>query len=176
MAGRGSWLRVSIVLGIALLAACSQRPPLATVAHVDLERFMGRWYVLGSIPTFIERGAHNAVESYALDPDGTVATTFTFRRDGFEGEEVTYRPRGFVRDDSNAIWGMQFVWPIKAEYRIMYLDAEYTQTVIGRSQRDYAWIMARAPTIAAEDYARLVELLGAEGYDAADLQPVPQRW
>ncbi|MGB5735066.1 MAG: lipocalin family protein, partial [Thiohalocapsa sp.] len=48
-----------------------------TVAKVDLERFMGDWYVVANIPTFVEKGAHNPVESYALNPDGTIATTFT---------------------------------------------------------------------------------------------------
>ena len=43
-----------------------------------LERFMGDWYVIANIPTPLEKGAHNAVESYRLDSNGTVATTFTF--------------------------------------------------------------------------------------------------
>ena len=42
-------------------------------------------------------------------------------------------PRGFVVDRaSNAVWGMQFVWPIKADYRIAYLSEDYGQTVIAR--------------------------------------------
>jgi apolipoprotein D and lipocalin family protein len=163
------------VLGAGLLAACAPEI-IPTVAHVDLERFMGRWYVLGNIPTFIEKGAHNAVESYALDADGSIATTFTFRRDAFDGELVEYRPRGFVADSSNAVWGMQFVWPVEAEYRVVYLDADYSQTVIGRSKRDYVWIMARTPEIPAADYARLVALVAELGYDATQLVPVPQRW
>lgn len=162
-------------LGAGLLAACA-REIIPTVAHVDLERFMGRWFVLASIPTFIEEGAHNAVESYALEADGSIATTFTFRRDAFDGEFVEYRPRGFVSDASNAVWGMQFVWPVEAEYRVVYLDADYTQTVIGRSKRDYVWIMARTPEIPAADYARLVALVGELGYDVTKLVPVPQRW
>ncbi|HWP66263.1 MAG TPA: lipocalin family protein [Candidatus Limnocylindria bacterium] len=77
-----------------------------------------------------------------MDADGTIDTTFTFRQGGFDGELKRYRPRGFVVDErSNAIWGMQFVWPFKGDFRIAYLDAEYTQTVIGREKRDYAWIM-----------------------------------
>ena len=38
--------------GRSLLAGCSSapRPPLARRAHVDLERFMGDWYVIASIP------------------------------------------------------------------------------------------------------------------------------
>jgi apolipoprotein D and lipocalin family protein len=149
---------------------------MATVPQVDIDRFMGPWYVLANIPTFIEKGAHNAVESYALEADGSIATTFTFRQDSFDGEQRVYRPRGFVRDPTNAIWGMQFVWPIEAEYRIVYLDERYTQTVIGRSKRDYVWIMARTPQIPAADYERLVQLVGALGYDVTKLEPVPQRW
>ena len=42
-------------------------------------------------------------------------------------------------------------------------------TVIGRERRDYAWIMARSPHIAAADYERLKGLLAAQGYDTAAL-------
>ncbi len=168
-------LAVLVVLGIVGLSP-QPRPALPTVPHVDLERFMGRWYVLANIPTFIEREAHNAVETYELQPDGTIATTFTFRRGGFDGEPKVYRPRGFVRSQSNAVWGMQFVWPIEAEYRIAYLAPDYSQTVIGRSKRDYVWIMARTPEIPAADYARLVGFVGDLGYEPTDVVRVPQRW
>ena len=168
------------VLLAALLAGCqsvSQHPPLALVDKVDLARFMGDWYVIAAIPTFIEEGAHNAVESYRLDADGTIATTFTFRRDGFDGEEKRYTPRGFVRDrDSNAVWGMQFVWPIKADYRIVHLAPDYSATVIAREKRDYAWIMARTPSIPEARYRQLAGLLAAQGYDISKLRKVPQRW
>ena len=150
---------------------------MATVAHVDLQRFMGPWYVIASIPTFIEKGAHNAVESYRLDSDGTIATTFTFRSGAFDGEEKRHTPRGFVIDaHSNAVWGMQFVWPIKADYRIIYLTDDYSQTVIARQQRDYVWVMARMPSISDEDYQRMLNLIAGQGYDVSKVQKVPQRW
>ena len=56
---------------------------MTTVDYVDIERFMGEWYVIANIPTFLEKGAHNAVETYTLSDDGTIATNFTFRKDGF---------------------------------------------------------------------------------------------
>jgi apolipoprotein D and lipocalin family protein len=43
------------------------------VPHVDLPRFMGDWYVIANIPTFVEEDAYSAVESYQLDFDGTIA-------------------------------------------------------------------------------------------------------
>jgi apolipoprotein D and lipocalin family protein len=158
------------------VSACSSMPPLETVDDVDIERFMGDWYVIANIPTFLERGAHNAVESYRLDTDGTIATTFTFRQGSFDGPVRTFHPRGFVSEESNAIWGMQFIWPIKADYRIVYLDDGYTTTVIGRNKRDYVWIMAREPAISQSRYDEIVALLSSVGYDVDAIQPVPQRW
>jgi apolipoprotein D and lipocalin family protein len=171
----------SLVLTLAgslLIAGCqASRPPLETVEHVDLERFMGDWYVIASIPTIIEKGAHNAVESYRLDEDGTVATTFTFRKDAFDGEEKVYTPRGFIVDtESNALWGMQFVWPIKGDYRIIYLTEDYSETIIGRNKRDYVWYMARTPQVSDEHYARAVKLITEVGYDIDELKRVPQEW
>ncbi len=169
------WLTLIMVL---FWGGCGTAlPPLKTVEKVDLPRFMGDWYVIANIPTFIEKGAHNAVESYRLDEDGTIATTFTFRQGRFDGPVKTYTPRGFVRDStSNAVWGMQFIWPFKGDFRIVYLNADYTHTVIGREKRDYVWIMARQPTMPESDYQRIVELLGREGYDTTQIHKVPQRW
>ncbi|MFO1407009.1 MAG: lipocalin family protein [Steroidobacteraceae bacterium] len=161
------------------IAGCGSvpRPPVPLVQHVDLERFMGDWYVIACIPTWIERDAWNAVESYRLDPDGTIATTFTYRAGGFDGPEKRYEPRGYVVDRaSNAVWGMQFVWPIKADYRISYLSADYGETVIAREARDYVWIMARTPVLDDAEYASLVSFVGGLGYDTSKLRKVPQRW
>jgi apolipoprotein D and lipocalin family protein len=152
------------------------KPTIPPVANVDLPRFMGDWYVIAHIPTFIEKDAYDAVESYALREDGKVQTTYRQRKGGFDAKLQTMRPVGTVRPDTgNAVWGMQFVWPIKAEYVIVYLDEGYTQTIIGRSARDYVWVMARTPTISEADYAAHVERLKTLGYDVSKLRRVPQR-
>lgn len=163
---------------LSLLGACrSSHPPLTTAPVVDLPRFMGEWYVIANIPTSLERGAHNAIESYRLDADGSIATTFTFRKAAFDGELTRYCPRGFVRDTrSNAVWGMQFIWPIKADYRIVYVSPDYRHTIIGREKRDNVWIMARTPQVSDADLADLRARVAREGYDMTGLQPVPQQW
>jgi apolipoprotein D and lipocalin family protein len=164
--------------GALLLTGCqASLPPIEPVDYVDLPRFMGDWYVIANIPTWLEQGAHNAVESYRLDDDGSIATTFTYRADAFDGPEKRYTPRGFVRDtNSNAVWGMQFVWPFKGDYRIIHLTDDYSVTVIGRNKRDYVWLMARTPELPAERYDEAVRVIAAAGYDVSRLQRVPQRW
>jgi apolipoprotein D and lipocalin family protein len=150
--------------------------PIQTVSRVDLERFMGDWYVIASIPTVFEKGAHNAVESYELNDKGEVLTTFRFRKGAFDGPEKVMEPKGFVSDSSNAVWGMQFLWPFKAEYRVIYLTDDYSQTVIGRSKRDYVWIMARQPTIPDAEYDNIIGYLAEQGYQVDEIQRIPQRW
>ena len=167
---------VTVLAVLATLAGCRSHQPIDTVPAVDLERFMGDWFVIASIPTAFEKEAFNALESYRLDTDGTVITTFTYNKAAFDGPLKTYRARGFVQPESaNAVWGMQFIWPFKAEYRIIFLTPDYTQTVIGRSKRDYVWVMARSPAIPAEDFERILELLTSVGYDIDRLQRIPQQ-
>ncbi len=167
-----------IILVLSGVSACAtQGTDMQTVDYVDIERFMGDWYVIANIPTILERGAHNAVESYELNADGTIATTFTFRKDGVDGKRKEFNPTGFIRnEETNATWGMRFVWPFKADYRIVYLNDEYTQTVIGRQKRDYVWIMARTPTLPEADYERLVSFVASIGYDTSQLRKIPQQW
>lgn len=150
---------------------------MRAVKDVDLARFMGDWYVIADIPTWLERDAYNEVESYALRPDGKVQTTLKFRDGGFNGKVKTMHPIGTVRPGTgNAAWGMQFIWPFEAEYVIAYLDSNYQRTIIGRSKRDYVWIMARTPHISKAEYENLVSEIRELGYDPDLLRKVPQYW
>ena len=164
---------------ITLLSACGSQnlKPIHTVEHVDLERFMGEWYVIANIPTFIETDAYNAIETYAMNDDGSIATTFTFYDGSPDGELKKYEPTGFIVDEqSNALWDMQFIWPFKAEYRVIYLDADYQTTIIGRTKRDYVWLMSRQSKIEDSSYASLLTFLEEQGYDINKVQKVPQVW
>jgi apolipoprotein D and lipocalin family protein len=156
--------------------AHSTMKPITPVPQVDLPRFMGPWYVIAHIPSFVERNAYDAMESYELRPDGRIQTTFTYRNKSFDAPLKTMRPVGTVTPGTgNAVWGMQFIWPIKAQYIVAYLDPGYTETIIARDARDYAWIMARTPRISDEAYARDVERLERMGYDISKLRRVPQQ-
>jgi len=149
-----------------LLNGCMTQPPIKTVSEVNLQKFMGPWYVIGHIPTFIEKNAFNAIESYELNQDGTIGTTFTFNEGALTGPLKTYKPKGFViKDSGNALWGMQFIWPIKAQYKIVYLDEAYQNTIIARDSRDYVWIMSREKKIEQKTLEQLVKKIETDGYD-----------
>lgn len=168
-----------LISSITLLTACGSQnmKPIQTVDYVDLKKFMGDWYVLANIPTFIETDAYNAIETYEMNNDGTIATTFTFYDGAPDGKHKKFQPTGFIVDtESNALWDMQFIWPFKAEYRVIYLDDDYQTTIIGRTKRDYVWLMSRRPEIDEASYQSLLNYMASQGYDITQVQKVPQIW
>ena len=70
-----------------------------------------------------------------------------------------------IKNSGNAVWGMQFIWPIKAQYKIVYLDEAYQNTIIARDDRDYVWIMSREKKIEQKTLKQLVKKIETDGYD-----------
>lgn len=167
--------RILLLLGALPLIGCgATRPPLKTVDNMDLNRYMGSWYVIAAIPLFVERKAYNAVETYKLDPDGTVDTVFVFNKGALDGPQKTYKSRGYVVDKvNNSTWKIQFIWPLKSEYLITYVKEDYSQAIVSRNKRDYVWILARTAQIPESDYNQHIAELQRQGYDLSKLRKVP---
>lgn len=169
-----------ILMAIMTTSSHAQTAPLPVplVDSVDLPRFMGDWYVIAHIPPDADRTAHNGVESYRLE-NGRIETTYRRRLGSFDAPIETDTPTGYVEEGTgNALWGMRFYWwfPFKLEFRISHLEPDYSVTIIGRSKRDYVWLMSRTPQMSDADYAKYVALMKSWGYDPAQLVRMPQRW
>jgi len=166
-------IKTSLLLLALSLTGWAAHPknPMQAVADVDIERFMGDWYVIAGIPTFPERNAVNPLESYQLNDDGTVATTFSFNKKTADGPKKALKMRAFVNEaPNNGIWAMQWIWPIRADYRIVHLDKGYQFTIIGRAKRDYLWVMSRKPNIAPGKLEELINIAVRLGYPRDKIQ------
>ncbi len=177
----GALLRASlatlIVFTIAGCTIANTKAPLPQPDYVDLERFMGPWHVLGFIPLYPERHAHNGIERYELNGKGEIETVYRFRKGGFDGPLKTYRPKATVVEGSaNTHWKMQFIWPFKADYKIAYVDQNYSVAIIARDQRDYVWLLSRDPELTEAKYTELLQRIAAMGYDLQHFKRQPQRW
>ncbi|KJV34860.1 hypothetical protein VI08_09345 [Luteibacter yeojuensis] len=153
-----------------------RRGPVPRVAGLDIDRYMGHWYVIALIPTRPERGASNAVECYAKAPDGTIETRFRYRP-AQSAKVKIIKARGFVRPESGAaVWGMRFIWPFRAQYVIAWLDPDYQSVIVARDKRDHVWIMARTPTLAPQAFDLMASRVAGMGYELARLERVRQTW
>ena len=80
-----------------------------------------------------------------------------------------------IPDSNNALWGMQFIWPIKAQYKIVYLDENYQTTIVARDALDYVWLMSRKKTIPKQELDSLINMFSLMGYDKNKLQITKHR-
>lgn len=162
-----------LVSGFLLLAACTSNPvPNQELAEkVDIEKFMGVWYVHGYTPTAIDKNAWNGTETYEQLPNGKIQTTYEFRKGSAEGKLKTYHPVGtIVNTETNAEWRMRFFGIINAAYYILYVDPDHTFTVIGHPNKKFAWIMSREPEIKEDRYSELRRELKEREYDLSNFE------
>lgn len=159
-----------------LASSHSQVEPVPRVEAVDLPRFMGRWYVIAQIAPSIVGESYNGEERYMLTDKGRIDTRYSYRDGGFDAKLKHSNSTGFVVEGTNnAEWGMQIMWPIKLEYVISHLDADYQTTIVARSKRDYVWLMSRSPIMDDTRYRQMVARIAALGYDTSALRKEPQQ-
>lgn len=162
--------------GCATRGGTHSKASLWTVDHVDLDRYMGDWFVIANIPSLsAEKGVVGSVERYARRTDGDIDNVFEAYADSFFGKKVRFKARAWVVDKkSNAEWKVQFFWPIRFAYLTIDLDPAYQWTVVGHPSRNYLWIMSRSKTLDEETYQAIVKRCADQGYDVSRIRKVPQ--
>jgi apolipoprotein D and lipocalin family protein len=156
-------------------ASASKRPPLKTVEHLDLGRFMGEWYVIGTIPWFVEKNNVGTMDIYRMRPDGRIAITYVFHKKELSAPRQEMHAVGTILDKtSNARWGVQFLWPFQAPYLVIDLAPDDSTTIIGYPSRNLIWIMARNPVLSEKTYQSLLQKAASQGYDITRIVKVRQ--
>ena len=114
-----------------------------------INRFMGDWYVLGNIPTFIEVGAENCIEHYDWDDiNKRIDVTFTYNAKGAATKSEA-KMRAIVKNDPIcSLWSLNpqigfFYLPIGLSYIIPYIAEDESFVLVGVPDRSYLWIMTR---------------------------------
>ena len=178
---RGTSMRwVLLMIAFAFLTGCalgggSGGPPLQTVERLDLDRYMGEWYVIANIPYFAERGNVAPRVIYEQRADSEKMDDLYFYREAFDEEEEDLRGIAWVVDDrTNAVWKTRFVWPFTFDYYVLAVSEAYDVVAVGHPSRDYAWIMAREQRIDDETYAEFLDVFTRQGWDASRILKIPQ--
>jgi apolipoprotein D and lipocalin family protein len=151
-----------------LLAAASDGA-VTPVLRVDLERYLGRWYEIGSFPMFFQRNciADTTAEYSPREAGGIVVRNRCRTADGFieaEGKAVV------VPESGNARLKVSFFWPFSSDYWIIGLDDDYRWAVVGNPNRKYLWILSRTPELSAAELEKARSVAAAQGYDLSMLR------
>jgi apolipoprotein D and lipocalin family protein len=149
---------------------------METVNYLDIDRFMGDWYVIAIIPNFIEKYARNGIESYKRGKGNKIEITYTFFNKK-QGRKRVMHPKGEIYNrTSNAEWRVQFIWPLKFPYLVLDLADDYRYTSIGVPNKKFVWIMSRTAQMSENDYANALKKLANLTYDVGKIQKMEQIW
>jgi dehydrogenase/reductase SDR family protein 12 len=146
---------------------------------VDLQRFMGKWYVIGHIPTFVDKNTANNVEMYTWnEEEQRIDVKFTYM-DLERTKTASIEQQATPMSATNSEWKLRlklgFI-PISLPYLILDCDEEYSTCVIGVPDRSVLYIMARKQSLDDEVYQRLKNVAEAAGYSRNLIKEVPQVW
>lgn len=145
---------------------------LEVVPHVDLSRYLGKWFEVAHLPFKFENGCSEITATYSLNKDGGVSVLNACRKNG--KVKVAKGKAKEVDKVSGAKLKVTFFWPFYGDYWIINLGSQYDYSVVGTPNRRYLWILSRTPQMDDKLYMQLTEFAKAKGFDAQSLIKTPQ--
>ena len=169
---------LNLILIFAAAGCSTTGSQVKTVESVDIQKFMGDWYVLAGRFTFLEKDVHNALERYTWNKEeDRIDVAFTYNKGSLTGPIKSIPQKGWIFDQkSKAHWKVSPMWPLKFDYLIVALDENYKWTAIGVPDQKYLWIMARDWKDPEAIIAEATQRLDKIGYDTKNMVRVPHKW
>jgi apolipoprotein D and lipocalin family protein len=160
---------------LALFGCSGSYQPLDVVPHVDLDRYLGKWYEIASFPQSFQKGCNCTTAEYFKTDGDYIRVLNSCRKGSPQGELKTADGKAFVSDPAtNAKLKVQFFWPFKGDYWIIDLADDYSYAVVGHPNRDYLWILSRKPSMDEITYKAILGRLKINGFDVTRLNKTNQ--
>jgi apolipoprotein D and lipocalin family protein len=174
LATRVSLLALAI-FGIKALAFGADEP-LETVDHVDLTRYLGKWFEIARLPLSWENKCISDVTAtYTLQPDGKIGVLNSCRKsDGKITQSKGIAKIASKKDSSNSKLKVTFFWPFSGDYWILDLDPNYRWALVGNPNRKNLWILSRTPDLNQEIVDALLARGKALGFDTRKIAMTKQ--
>jgi len=137
------------------------------VPHVDLEKYLGKWYEIAHLPARFQEGCFETTATYALSKNGIISVLNECRR---KGKVTQAKGKAKVVDKTTgAKLKVTFFWPFYGDYWIIKLGNDYEYSVVGTPNRKYLWILSRTAQMADNLFSQLIEFVKSKGFDVGSL-------
>lgn len=144
--------------------AADEAPAVRSVAKVDLNHYVGKWYEIGAFPMYFQRNCTgNTTAEYALKPDGEIRVTN--RCDTRDGSDEAIGNAWAPDPAKPGQLKVSFFWPFRSDYWIIGLDSDYRWAVVGNPNRKYLWILSRTPVLPQPLLDEALNAARAQRYD-----------
>jgi apolipoprotein D and lipocalin family protein len=166
-------MRILLLLLSTLLVSCSLKkdnlPPVKTQQPIDLKKYSGSWYEIASFPNFFQKGCMCTKALYKQEKNYIRVINSCYKNSLKNKLSIAEGKAFIVPNSQNSKLKVQFFWPFKGDYWILYVSADYTSALVGNPKRNYLWILSRTPTLPQEQILKMKNIAKNQGYDISKL-------
>ena len=140
---------------------------LEVVPHVDLQKYLGKWYEIAHLPFRFEDGCSDITATYGLRGDGDVSVLNECLKNG-KVKQAKGKAK-VVDKTTGAKLKVTFFRPFYGDYWVIKLGDGYDYSVVGTPNRKYLWILNRTPQMDEKLYSQLVNFAKSNGFAVENL-------
>lgn len=167
----------AVLLGLSLATmAYAQKPPLATVEKLEVDRYLGVWYEVARKPLYFQNKCDRDVTAtYTLNENGNVnVDNKCYSKDGKLEQSVG---EAFIQNAPfNTKLKVSFLpsairWlPVgRGDYWVLKLDEDYQTVLVGEPSRKYMWVLSRDAHPDEQVVSEYLNYAKSVGYDLSDV-------
>ncbi len=146
-----------------IVLATFENNSLEVVPHVELEKYLGKWFEIAHLPARFQEGCSQTTATYALSKNGDVSVLNECIKNG---KLKHARGKAKVVDKTTgAKLKVTFFWPFYGDYWIINLDKDYEYAVVGTPNRKFLWVLSRSPQMDDKLLSQLLEFAKTKGFD-----------
>ena len=169
------YITTILLIATTLLSGCLMQPvyrvstdPVKTVAHVDLNRYLGKWYEIYRLPNWFEdTDCITVTAEYSALPDNQINVLNTCQK-----KDRLKQANGVAKIpdlQSNAQLKVSFFRPFYGDYWVLDLATDYSWVLVGEPSGKYFWILARTRQLSPQLEEQLLQKAEKLGYLRKDL-------
>jgi len=157
---------------IILLAIClishAQHQSLLTVSHVELDKYLGRWYDIASYTAGIQEDCRCTTIDYEAVPGKKYIRMnkrcVKFRSGKFKMSRATGKAF-FMKGSENTQFKIRNHWPMHKDYCIVGLANDYSWSVECHPKQKYLRILYREAFMPTQTYNQILSIIEEKGFD-----------
>lgn len=108
-----------------------QVDPIRPVHTAEVDRYLGRWYVIASMQTRLGRDGYNAVETFRRNDDGSLCIWLRQRAGRFDAPARLFKSTASVIEGSgHGEWRLRFFAFLTARYLVGWLKPDGSQAMV----------------------------------------------
>lgn len=166
---------------LAALSAFAHAADVKPVDKIDLDRYLGTWVEIASVPQFFQRKCvRDTKATYSAAENALIRVENICTRDDGASEKIEGRARRVDADNPGKLevtfvelFGEYRFW-ISGGYWVIALDSNYQWAVVGHPSRRFGWVLARDKRLTPVALAEIIGRIKSQGYDACEFVVTPQ--